>query len=145
MPAEEIVIADGPKRSILCFMLLGNHRMAKRINDFLEEHKVWGQILLYPCMIVPMVALTEVIPLNLTWLSVLMIPDIARCFFKLNAQAVKLCISEPFDFMVPLVTLTIAFTGAMASFGFHPECCAFFVSVMLFYLTLVLLGKFCVP
>ena len=145
MPAEQIVIPDGPKRSILCLLLLGNHRMAKRINDFLEEHKVWGQIPLYPCLIIPLCALTEVIPLNWTWLSVLILPDMARCFFKLNAQAVKLCISEPFDFIVPFVTLTLAFTGNMASFGFHPGCCAFFVSVISFYLTLVLLGKFCVP
>jgi hypothetical protein len=141
MPAEEIIIPDGPKRSMLCVLLFGNYRMAKYINDFLEEHKVWGQIPLLPSLIVAMVALTEAIPLNLTWLGIVLLPDTARCFFKLNAQAVKLCISEPFDFMVPCVTLTLAMVGAMASFEFHPGCCAGLISFGFLYLTQILLGK----
>ena len=90
-----------------------------------------------------MIALTEVIPLSLTWLAIGVLPDIARCFFKSNTQAVKLCVSEPFDFMVPFVTLALATIGAMASFGFHPGCCVCFISFWLLYVTNVLLGKQC--
>ena len=144
MPAEEIIIPDGPKRSMLCFLLWGNHRMAKRVNDFLEEHKVWGQILLLPSIIVGlMLALTEVIPLNLTWFTMLLLPDVLRCFFKLNIQAVKMCLSEPFDFMVPFITLAVGLIGAVASFEFHPGCCAGFICVGLAYIVMVLLGKYC--
>ena len=46
MPAEEIIVPDGPKRSMLCFLLWGNHHMAKRVNDFLEEQIAWEQILI---------------------------------------------------------------------------------------------------
>jgi hypothetical protein len=142
MPAEEIIIPDGPRRSILCFLLWGNHRMAKRVNDFLEEHKAWGQMLILPSFIIFLVAMTEVVPLNLTWLSVLLLGDTTRCFFKLNMQAAKLCIREPFNFMVPFVTLTLGLIGGMASFDFHLGCCAGFMCLGYSYVTLVLLGKF---
>ena len=142
MPAEEMIIPDGPKRSMLCVLLLGNHRMAKRVNDFAEEHKAWEQIPGIIGFIVGMFALTEVIPLDLAWLGALAIPDTARCFFKLNVQAVKLCIREPFDFQVPFVTLTLALVGFMASFGFHPGCCAVAISFGLLYVTQILFGEY---
>ena len=141
MPGEGMMIPDGPKRSVLCFLLNRNHRLAKRINDFAEEHKGCGQILIIPVLVVSLVALTEVIPLNLTWLGVLSMPDAARCLFKLNAQAVKLCISEPFDFLVPFIALTVGLIGAVGSLEFHPGCCAFFLSFGCFYVIGALLGK----
>ena len=141
MPSEEFAIADGPKRSVACFLLNGNHRMARRINDFGEEYKGWMQISAFLGFIITLVALTEVIPLNLTWLSLLCAPDTTRCFFKLNTQAVKLCVSETFDFQVPFVSLTLAMLGFMASFEFHPGCCASFAYFYFLYVTQILLGK----
>mmetsp|Transcript_12546 Transcript_12546/g.34109 ORF Transcript_12546/g.34109 Transcript_12546/m.34109 type:complete len:704 (+) Transcript_12546:149-2260(+) len=135
MPAEGMIIPDGPKRSVLCFLLNGNHHMAKRINDVAEEHKGWGQIAMIIGLVVALVALTEVVPLNLTWLGILSFPDAARCLFKMNTQAVKLCISEPFDFLVPFVTLTVGLIGAMGSLEFHPGCCAFLASFGFIYVT----------
>jgi hypothetical protein len=140
MPAEEIIIPDGPQRSMLCFLLCGNHCVAKRVNDFAEEHKAWGGIPGFIGFIIFLVALTEVIPLNLTWLSVLLLPDTTRDFFKLNTHAVKLCISEPFDFMVPFATLTVGLIGGMASFDFHPGCCAGFICFEFFFITDILLS-----
>mmetsp|Transcript_12551 Transcript_12551/g.34132 ORF Transcript_12551/g.34132 Transcript_12551/m.34132 type:complete len:629 (+) Transcript_12551:194-2080(+) len=140
MPAEGMIIPDGPKRSVLCFLLNGNHHMAKRINDVAEEHKGWGQIAMIIGLVVALVALTEVVPLNLTWLGILSFPDAARCLFKMNTQAVKLCISEPFDFMVPFATLTVGLIGGMASFDFHPGCCAGFICFDFFFITDILLS-----
>lgn len=142
MPAEEIIIADGPKRSILYFLLDGNHRVAQRINDFAEAHKVWGQIPAFPALIIGTVALTEWIPLHLTWCAALTFPDIARCIFKLNVQAVRRCIGEPFDFQVPFVSLVLALYGAMASFEFHGGCCTIFISWGLIIVTHFFLGEF---
>ena len=67
---------------------------------------------------------------------------IGRIFFKLNMEAVKLCISEPFDFQVPFVTLTLAIIGGMASFEFHPGCCTALICFGCFYVTEILLGKY---
>ena len=90
---------------------------------------------------VSLVALAEVIPLNLTWLGILSMPDAARCLFKKNVQGVKLCISEPFDFLVPFIALTLGLIGAMGSLEFHPGCCGFLSSFGFSYVTNVLLGK----
>ena len=142
MPAEEMIIPDGPKRSVLCFLLWGNHRMAKHVNDFTEEHRVWSEITAPLALLIALVALTEVIPLDLTWLGVLSLPDTARGFSHLNVQGVRLCVSEPFDFWVPFVSFVVGAFGAMASFKFHAGFCAFALSTGCFFTTFVLLGKY---
>mmetsp|Transcript_12558 Transcript_12558/g.34158 ORF Transcript_12558/g.34158 Transcript_12558/m.34158 type:complete len:340 (+) Transcript_12558:2-1021(+) len=137
MPAEETVIPDGPKRCVLCFLLGGNHRAAKRINDFAEEHKAWTQVGELG-LFVGILALLEVIPLSLTWLSVLSLGDTCRCFFLLNARAVKMCISESVDFMVPFVSIIVGLLAGAASWDFHPGVCAFAICFGGFYITQIL-------
>jgi hypothetical protein len=139
MPAEETVIPDGPKRCVLCFLLGGNHRAAKRINDFAEEHKAWTQVGELG-LFVGILALLEVIPLSLTWLSVFSLGDTCRCFFLLNARAVNMCISESVDFMVPFVSIIVGLLAGAASWDFHPGVCAFAICFGGFYITQILFG-----
>ena len=41
-----------------------------------------------------MVAMTETIPYEFTWLAILWVPDALRKLFMLNAEAVKLVLRE---------------------------------------------------
>ena len=120
IPAEEIIIPEGPKRSVLCFLLNGNHHRAKSINDFLDDNEI-SDALFFVIFIASFLPLAvEALPLDLTWIVVLLIPDVARALFMLNLQAVKLAVSEPFNFIVPCVALAGGLVGFAASFDYHP-------------------------
>ena len=83
IPTPALVIADGPQKCVLSFLLLGNDQMAKRVNGFAEEHRVWSQLGLFIGFVAATFAATEGIPLYLTWLSILSLGDTLRCFCKL--------------------------------------------------------------
>ena len=51
-------------------------------------------------LLLTVIATTEtILPRELTWLSVLSIPDLARCCFKLNLKACFMSMKEPFEYV----------------------------------------------
>ena len=82
----------------------------------------------------------EVVPYELTWLIILVLPDALRKLLKLNAHAVSLVLHE-LDFWVPFVTWLLAAYFASASFVHESAFAAATVTVMVSYTANVLLGK----
>jgi hypothetical protein len=85
-------------------------------------------------------ALMEVVPYELVWLSFFLVPDALRKLFKLNTEAVSLVLHE-LDFWVPFVTLCLGAFFGSASFGHEGAAVHSFFAVVLTYTVNILLGK----
>ena len=93
-------------------------------------------------MIFGILALTEVVPYELTWLAILAVPDALRKLFKLNTEALALVLRE-LDFWIPFVTMCLTSICAWASFTHEGAAAAFaynFTSLLV-YTVNILFGK----
>ena len=94
--------------------------------------------------LVAILAMTEVVPYELTWLAVFWVPDALRKLFKLNTEAVGLVLRE-LDYWVPFVTLCFASFFGSASFG-HDGAAVLYMFAYVFTFTVnILLGKLVRP
>ena len=82
----------------------------------------------------------EVVPYELTWLIILVLPDALRKLFKLNTHAVSLVLRE-LDFWVPFVTLLLGCFFASASFAYDGAAAAVVITFVISFTVNILLGK----
>mmetsp|Transcript_15841 Transcript_15841/g.36940 ORF Transcript_15841/g.36940 Transcript_15841/m.36940 type:complete len:491 (+) Transcript_15841:793-2265(+) len=136
MPAEEFVIANGPKRTVL-YWLSQNVTMTKKINGSLEGVKALSANINFLTGVLAILAMTEVVPYELVWLVVAWIPDILRKLFKMNVEAIGLILRE-LDFWVPFVTTCIAAYFYSASFAHEAVFSIFIVLFTMWFIVNVL-------
>jgi hypothetical protein len=82
----------------------------------------------------------EVVPYELTWLMILLLPDALRKLLKLNTHAVSLVLHE-LDFWVPFVTMWLAAYFASASFAHDGAAAAAVTTFAISFTVNILLGK----
>ena len=163
MPGEEFVLAHGPKRTVL-FWLCRDVGVTMKINGFLEGEPAFHQhALITPaCIMIATVhstvrsqgicayllfvdipstlAMMEVVPYELTWLMVLVLPDALRKLFKLNTEAAALVLRE-LDFWIPFVPMCLGGCLFSASFAHDGAAAAVAINLVVSVTVNVLLGK----